>query len=259
MVRKEGAVTTKLDHPSYPFPTVVEALCEVHFQLSQGQTWKPSLPGALFKRIQNEFPEMEPALELGVQLELGPHGVAQKVLPHRQRTRFKHATRPLCLQLGENVFTVNLLPKYPGWETMRKDVLKAWKQAQETLQPSTVTRIGLRFINCIERESQEDRPANWLKATDYIPPGVLTSEPGFLSRVEARLDSQNRIIVTLGFQSEGAHGAVVLDIDRIVETEFPPDVEALGDAMDRLHEDVWYAFNSAKGDKLERLLVGGKQ
>jgi uncharacterized protein (TIGR04255 family) len=252
-------VTTNLDHPSYPFPTVAEALCEVHFQLSQGQAWKPSLPGVLFKGIQNEFPEMEPALELGVQLELGPQGVAQKVLPPRQRTRFKHATRPLLLQLGENVFTVNLLPKYPGWDTMREDVLKAWKQAQETLQPAKVTRIGLRYINRIERESQEDRPANWLKPTDYIPPGVLTSEPGFLSRVEARLDNENRIIVTLGFQPEGHHGAIVLDIDRIVEKELPPDVDALGGEMNRLHEDVWYAFNSAKGEKLERLLVGGKK
>jgi hypothetical protein len=54
-------------HPTYPNPTITEAVCDIHFRLPQEKEWKPSLPGELFKHIQNEYPEMEPVLEMGLQ------------------------------------------------------------------------------------------------------------------------------------------------------------------------------------------------
>src|SRR5438552_17682769 len=53
-------------HPTYPNPTITEAVCDIHFRLPQGKVWKPSFPGELFKHIQNEYPEMEPLLEMGL-------------------------------------------------------------------------------------------------------------------------------------------------------------------------------------------------
>jgi len=252
-------VATKTTHPSYPSPTIVEALCEVHFRLPPEKPWKPSLPGEFFKCIQDEYPEMEPLQEMGLQFEIGPLGLGQKILPPRPRMRFKHASRPLLVQLAENVLTVNVLAPYTGWDTMSRDVLDVWRQARDVLEPSAIIRIGLRYINRIERQSADDHPGNWLKASDYIAPVVLRSTPEFLSRVEAHLDAKNRIIVTLGNQPPAAasgYGAIIFDIDRIVERELPPGEDALSPEMNRLHEHVWQVFASAKGDKLERLLKG---
>ena len=50
------------------------------------------------------------------------------------------------------------------------------------------------------------------------------------------------------------HGAIIFDIDRIVECEVPTGQEVLKQEMDRLHADVWKVFSSAKGEKLEALL-----
>ncbi len=50
------------------------------------------------------------------------------------------------------------------------------------------------------------------------------------------------------------HGAIIFDIDRIVEQEILTGREILGQEMDRLHADVWAVFSSAKGEKLEALL-----
>ena len=83
------------EHPTYPNPTITEAVCDIHFRLLQGKEWKPSLPGELFKYIQNEYPEMEPVVEIGLQLERGPLGTGTKFAPQRQKVRFKHRTRPL--------------------------------------------------------------------------------------------------------------------------------------------------------------------
>src|SRR5262245_19133337 len=89
-----------------------------------------------------------------------------------------------------------------------------------------ITRIGLRYINRIERKSAEDHPGDWLRANEYMAPVVLRSAPAFLSRVEAHLDTENRIIVTLGDQppaETGGYDAIIFDIDRIIEREPPPE------------------------------------
>lgn len=247
-------------HPSYPNPTIAEALCEVHFELQEGAEWKASLPGEFFKRIQDEYPEMEPIQEMGVQFEAKPSGLAQRILPARSRFRYKHKDKPILIQLAEKIITLNVLPRYPGWEVMVDRIADTWLQTSELLAPGRVNRIGLRYINRVPRESRDQRASEWFKTTDYIAPAVLRSGAGLLSRVEARLDPENRAIVTLGDQGASpsdTSGAFILDIDRIVEKDLPVAVEGITAEATRLHEHVWNIFASAKTEKLERLLQGG--
>lgn len=260
MTKRRKAATTGR-HPSYPNPIIAEALCELHFALADGAEWKPSLAGDLFKQVQDEFPEMEPGAEIGVHFELSQQGIRQSWLPPRQRMRFKHKDRPLFLQLGPNVFTVNVLSQYPGWDNMCKYVLDAWRQACTALKPANITRVGLRYINRVETEEGQT-PGEWFKASDYVPKAVLKSRGRFLSRVESQIDLQNRIIVTFAqVKQEGDEGelAIVLDIDRIVEKELAADGSALQPELDRLHEDVWQVFESVQTDRLLRRLKGERQ
>ena len=252
-----AAVTSADRHPSYPHPTIAEALCEIHFRLPADKPWRPALIGEFFKAIQEQFPEMEPVQELGLQVEVGSGGVSQRVLPPRSRVRFKHRDRPLILQLVEGTLTVNLLPRYPGWEQMRQDVIEAWKRAIETLHARAIWRIGLRYINRIPRQSEPERPGDWLRPTDFIPAGVLGSAQGFLARNEVQLDKENRIIVTLGDQppdGEAPWGAIVLDIDRILERDLSTDEALLLREIDALHDDVWRLFSNAQTERLTAFL-----
>lgn len=241
-------------HQKYPNPIIAEAICEIHFRIKE---WKPTLPGELFKYIQDEYPEMEPISAIGLQLEFGPTGAGTKIIPQSQRVRFKHKNRSLILQLAENNFTINTLPPYLGWETVRKDALAAWQNLEVVLLPDAITRIGLRYINRIEKETEQDCPGNWLTATDYIPSGVLRSEPGFLSRTQVRFNTRDLLIVTLGdFKPNmgGGYGSIVFDIDRVTEQEIVPGLGSLEKELDRLHTDVWEVFSSAEGQKLRDLL-----
>jgi uncharacterized protein (TIGR04255 family) len=231
----------------------------VHFELREGAEWKPALPGELFKRIQDDYPEMEPIQEMGVHFELGPSGLAQRILPTRPRFRYKHKDEPVLIQFAEKTVTLNVLPRYPGWAVMVDRIADIWRRTSELLVPGRVTRIGLRYINRVPRETEDQKPSEWFRTTDYIAPAVLRSEPGLLSRVETRLDAENRVIVTLGDQGASASeasGAFILDIDRIVEKEVSVAVEHITAEADRLHDDVWDIFASAKTKKLERLLQG---
>lgn len=249
-------------HPSYPHPTIIEALCEMHFTLVNNAPWKASLVGELYKHVHDEFPTMEPGMDIGLQLDVGPGGIGQSVLPPRPRMRFRHKDRPILLQVAPLLFTVNVLPVYPGWDAMKRDVASAWRRARDAMAPAAVTRIGLRYINRIEPLTEDEAPSSWFKASDFVPEGVLRSRGAFLTRVESQIDDQNRVIVTFGEScpsAENTQRGIVLDIDRIAEGMFSTDEDRLLFEMDRLHEEVWKIFEASQTPRLVDHLNRGSE
>jgi len=183
----------------------------------------------------------------------------QRFLPPQHRMRYKHAERNLLLQLSEDTLTVNELPKYPGWEQMKHDVLEAWCELREAIGPETITRIGLRYINRIERTHLEERASDWLKPSVYIAEYVLRSVSGFLYRLQSVPDPDNRLIVTLGEATEASErrgNPIILDIDRIVERSIEIHNDAIMSEITRLHDSVWDVFKASMTLRLERLLKG---
>ena len=250
-------MTTKQPHPTYPNPAIIEALCEIHLRLEGGVVWKPSLVGDLFKELQPDFPELEPVPELGIEFSVRDAAIEQRLLAPRTRFRFKHCARPLFAQLGPGVFSMNVLAPYPGWSTFKEDILRTWSHATAVVNPVTVTRVGLRYINRIFKTNERQEPAEWLRANAFLPAAALTSCPGFSARTESAADGANRTIVTLRDERPGEssrYGAIILDIDRIIEESTPPDAETLGPRVDALHEDVWTLFDDATTDELETVL-----
>lgn len=246
-------------HPSYPNPIIAEAVCELHYELSEDHPWKATLFGDFYKNVQREFPEMEPLQGIGVRMEVGPQGLGQKLVPQRQRMRFKHAERPLILQLDDTSLIVNVLAPYPGWDRVVRDIMDAWRHAAQVLSPSAVTQVGLRYINRIDLSSSRDRPRDWIKPNDYVATSVLNSGPGFLSRAEANTTEHNSTTVTLGYQpaeDPENHGSIIFDIDRITQRVLSVSTEELEREVNQLHEDVWSVFSSAKSERLEALLQG---
>src|SRR6266567_8700344 len=107
-------------YPAYPNPAITEAVCDIHFRLPREKEWRPSFPGELFKHIQNEYPEMEPVLEMGLQFEFGPLGTGTKFVPQRQKVRFKHSTeteqdRPGTWLVANDYISAGLLRSEPGF------------------------------------------------------------------------------------------------------------------------------------------------
>jgi len=245
------------DHPTYQNPTIREALCEIHFRLPEGVAWQDLLYGRLFMKVQSRFPELEPVAQPGLELRMGAEG--PKLISSQRRMRFKELSGKILLQLSENVFTVNVLPKYPGWAQMKLEIRDAWKPACEVLRPARITRIGLRYINLVEPVSPHECPGDWLVASDHIPKAVLTSLPGFLARVETRSDADKRVIVTLG-ESAGSGdqkmGGLVFDIDCIVEKEMPMEGDALNEEIEQLHDTAWKIFSASMTPRLDALLRG---
>lgn len=246
-------------HPSFPNPTIQEAVCELFFRPQIG-AWNPLIFGQFFDLVKADFPYIETVPVPLVQIQSsGPSGPAHLAsMPLPQIIRYRHASRPLLIQLSENRIVVNCVGNYPGWSQMRSDIESAWEKITTIIQPEAIVRVGIRYINRIERRSGTETLGDWLQPTDYIPQAVLASLPGFILQIQAKTDETSRTSVTVGENESGpgSLAAFILDIDRIAEREIMPDVSSLFQAMDRLHEDVWNVFAAATGPRLRRLLEG---
>jgi len=242
------------EHPAFPNPTIREALCEIHFALPEGVVWDSTNFGKFFMRIQSEFPELEPVTSAGLQVQLTSGRVG--FLPPQSRMRYKHASRNLLLQLSEGIITVNVLPKYAGWTQMQADIEQAWIWAREVLNPTGITRIGLRYINFVPKASKDELPMEWFAPNDYVAAAVLASQPGFLSRVEVHSTLLRRSVVTFGEAAEAEEPMIVLDMDCIHEAgegqflDLPP-------VLSSLHDTAWKIFSVFVTPRLRTLLEGG--
>ena len=241
------------EHPAFANPTIREALCEIHFALPEGVSWDSTIYGRFFKRIQSEFPELEPVTSAGLQVQI-PSGKAG-FLPPQSRMRYKHASRNLLLQLSEGIITINVLPKYAGWDQMQVDIVQAWGWTNEIVNPTGITRVGLRYINFIPNANKDELPGDWLVSNDYVAKAALASQPGFLSRVEVHATAQRRAIVTVGEAVDGEQSMFVLDIDCIEEAEKGQSVD-LQPALSVLHDMAWRVFNGFLTPRLRTFLEG---
>ncbi|MBI5877344.1 MAG: TIGR04255 family protein [Chloroflexi bacterium] len=253
-------MNTANPHPTFTNPTIQEALCEIHFRLPENVEWKPTLFGEVFKQIQQDFPELEPLMQVGFRFQVGAKGVGQEVSQPQPRMRYRHANRNLLLQLSATILTVNVLPRYDGWDQMSRDVLDGWERVSRIVSPAMITRVGLRYINRIERSGPGQTLGDWLKANDYVPGAILSSMSGFFARVEASPETNRRLVVTVGeiARSDQSGADIILDLDSIIEKEMSPTVDTIAPIINVLHDAIWQVFATSMTPKLEQLLTGDK-
>ncbi len=245
-------------HPSYPHPTIQEAICEIIFDLPQDKPWNPLLFGEYFKSVQGDYASFEPVNVPGLQLQFGFGVQDTPPPPPSQIVRYRHAKHPAMIQQSERSIAVTRMPEYPGWETMLEDIEYAFEHLISVVCPERVVRIGLRYINRIERSHPEENLSAWFSPSDYIPEYLLQSKSGFFSMTHTKMDDNNRLNIIIGEQSgpQPSAPAFIFDIDRLLENELPPEMDKLVVEINQMHDDVWNVFNKVKNDKLVRLLNG---
>jgi len=254
-MQEDGEPTVK--HPSYPYPVIQEAIIEIGFSLPPEQLVDPQFFGNFFVEVKDEFPNLQPApIQPMFNIQFG--GTPGAPIPVATVMRYQHKSSPILLQLSNSRIVINVLPLYPGWETVLSKIEYAWVRLVKVLSPEVVTRIALRYINRIERKDPGETLSRWLNPTDYVPKGVLSSESGFLlSQIRSRIDDVNRIGVVLSEDLQpGSFGAFIFDIERIAEQAVEPTTVSITNEATRLHDDIWSVFKEAKSERLENLLKG---
>lgn len=242
-------------HYSFPNPTIVEALCEIHFSLGAEKEWDQSWYGDFYEKIRDQFPKMEPRQIMDVGAIFGPKGMAQIVKPPIIRMFYHHNERKHLLQLSPEIFTINELKRYPGWKVFSNDIEKSWKKLCEVLKPKNITRIGLRYINQIPRDNNE-AIGSWLAETEYYPKLILSIKTGFLSRFEHFSNKGNKIVITIAEQQSDQqdNNPIIFDIDAILKDDISTQWKDFKSKLNNLHEQIWEVFSSSITERLKSYL-----
>ncbi len=240
-------------HPSYPNPTVREALCEIQFPAAAATF------GADFLHLWPCFEEAFPSLEVHADVVPpvtppmpGGAAIISGALPTRPRFLARRTSRPLVVQFMSGALTVNTLQPYLGWETFQRDIAEAWEKLQGVLLPQEATKITLRYINDVSMPSDQAWGAGWLAAWGPVPQSIANAVPPFHSLVQlgAGTPDMTGVIITC----PAADGVLTVDFERTVQGPFAAG--AVLDQVEALHEDVWELFAGLKGPRWNDVLEG---
>lgn len=238
-------------HPSYPSPTIQEALCEIRFVTDPVPF--PVQFARVWDRLREEFPQLETLMDLLP--TAAPSIVTSGPLQAQPRFVLRHASRQILLQFVPGAFTLNTLAPYSGWETMREDIATAWQSVQEVLTPSQITAINVRYINRVPLPSEDAQ--GWLVAGDYVAAAVVNAGPPFQSRVQTGIGDITALSV--GHLPNDPQRAMIVDIERSLSGTFPVETGQVIGHADVLHEDIWNMFKAIKGPRWNDLLEGKPQ
>lgn len=239
-------------HPSYPNPTIQEALCEIRypadplqFPAQFAQTWD-TLRGEFF--LEQTHIDILPPSSANI--------IVSGSVPTQPRFVLRHAHRAFVLQFTPGAFTLNTLPPYLGWQTMRDDIQAAWQKVQGVLAVPQITQITLRYLNRVLLVPNAAQ--GWITAGDYVPAALVKTTPPFHSRVQTGTGTNNIKTLSIGQQDlPGSEEQMMLvDIERNLIGSFAPETTKIMEHADALHSDIWDMFKSIKGPRWNDILEG---
>ena len=141
------------------------------------------------------------------------------------------------VQFRLNGFTYNWLKPYRDWAALRDAARDLWRTYSDAVQPSAITRVGLRYINNLEFPTPLKDFREYLTTPPALPPGVPQQVTRFLTRVSIVQEATaNAAVITQAFEGivEPKHVPVILDIDTSKRDAFPSE-DDIWRSLEELH------------------------
>ncbi|WP_170292789.1 TIGR04255 family protein [Metabacillus idriensis] len=128
----------------YNNPPIKEVVCE--FRFSQTSQWDPTIPGLIFERLREEFPNRDKGKNIETELTFDNDQVQPKVTL-LERAIFRNVENNIIIQVGTNHLVINHLIPYSNWDNYLRVIDKAFTAYKEVTEATTLDRIELRHIN----------------------------------------------------------------------------------------------------------------
>ncbi len=144
-------MTDDTDHPTYPNPTVAEAICHVDFDPPTPPTWSVGRPTRFLELTSTEYPNIEGGARIGIAPAFDLSGAVPRAIATPPAFKLQSENKTRYLAVGDMHFAYGQVAPYPGWKSFRKSFLDGWRTFSTLANPSAVLRIDLRYINIIPR------------------------------------------------------------------------------------------------------------
>lgn len=238
----------------YKKPPIVEALCE--FQFIPNQPWDWTIPGLIYEKVKDEFPDKQQKIGIGVQFKPTEKGVEQIIESTPPIIQFFKKDKTALIQIAPDLLAINQLKPYPTWNKFKPLILKGFQIYKEISNPKAFRRIGLRYINIIEFDKQSIKLEDYFRYYPFIPNNLPPIQDSFVVRTEFPFEEgKERLILTLAtvIPSKQDIISIVLDIDYVMATPEYVSLNDVSEWLEKAHKEVENAFEASITDKARTL------
>lgn len=238
----------------YQAPPIVEAICELRFQPDQPWDW--TIPGLLYAKIKDEFPQKKEEYAVPVQVRPEPREIAYSLGRSLAKMQFVREDGSAMVQVGPHLLAVNHLKPYPRWGAFKEMIAETFDVYREVAQPQGLLRIGLRYINRIEIPSERVRIEDYLGAVPVVPEELPQTFATWAQRVEIPMGDINGVLILQsGSLREADQSNVVFLLDLDLGTADVGEL-SLDDALawiESAHDGIEAAFEACITDRAREL------
>jgi uncharacterized protein (TIGR04255 family) len=227
---------------------VVQVTCEIAFTSDSEEKLHAA---GLYPLFWDEFPDLQAVpMTMNVQVLFAQPGVPPQPSQYPNVGAFRFGTDDgkRFIQLSKTNFIYQSNEQYPGWECFSAKLLELWKRCAPEVKPSSIVKVGLRYVNRIAKTEAQLSLSDWLQPTSDLPETLIASKEHFMGRIESSPQPSHLRLITVAAEPPGPdwpHGTIIVDIDRISAEQLEHDTSKIVEELDFLHEDVWRSFSSA--------------
>ncbi|MCR4433926.1 MAG: TIGR04255 family protein [Caldiserica bacterium] len=238
----------------YKKPPVVEALCE--FQFIPNQQWDLTVPGLIYRKVKDEFPNKQQQIGVSVQFKPTEKGLEHTVESAPPRIQFFRKDKTALIQVAQDLLVVNQLKPYPTWNAFKPVILKCFNIYKEIANPKAFKRIGLRYINIIEFDNKRIKLEDYFRYYPYVPNDLPPVQDSFIVRTEFPYEEgKERVILSLAtvIPSKPNVLSILLDIDYVMATPELVPLDKVSEWLEKAHERVENVFEACITDKAREI------
>ena len=235
----------------------MEVVCE--FRFAEGSDWDLTMPGRLYERLREDFPETQSHSSLHFKVDADEQRVAQV---SEERARFVRRDGTALVQVAQHLLAVNHLRPYPGWADYRRLVGDTLSVYRKVAAPDALERLGLRYINriAVPFDEQDFTLNDYIKAVPQVPEAIPRRLYRHFMRLEVAFDTPPGILLLQSGSmppDEDGQIPLVLDIEFATKEGEAPALDACAEWLDGAHEQVSRAFEACLGEKSRPLFEEG--
>jgi uncharacterized protein (TIGR04255 family) len=230
------------DYRRYPNAPITEALVDLRVQYDPGVSLEKLKAFGAEVKAQYPHENTRDFLQGEFHLE-GPQAQATRTTVGYI---FHSEDRSQAVQVRLDGFTFSRLPKYKDWPHLMGETKRLWSIFSKMLQPRTVVRIAVRYINQINLPL--NKQGKGLRFEDYLATfpemrGLqedIVLEGFFLRLVVPQADLSAKLVVNEALmQPQGETIGVILDIDLFRENL----------SLDANSNEIWTILDSFRDRK----------
>ena len=241
----------------YNKPPIVEALCE--FQFIPDQQWDLTIPGLIYDKIKEKFPQKQQQVGIGIQFKPTDNGgVENRVENAPPRMRFFNQDKTMLVQVGPDLLVVNQLKPYKSWNSFKPIILENLDIYKEKAIPRGFKRIGLRYINKINIESTLTLKnlENYFKFHPSMPMDIPQDHLNFILRTEIPYnEGRDLIILTTGSATPEETGisSIILDLDYVLSKSDSIPMDNVESWLEEAHSSIENIFEACITDESRKI------